>query len=76
MTKKPSSDVATEEVENIAENAVAGENYDIIETKLSKLDLEKDGWAQETKEPFLDVDGKLKLLFHKKSFYKYLEVEN
>ena len=74
MAKKPASDdvLVTEEVENI----VAGEDYSVIETKITKQDLESDGWVQETKEPFVDVDGKSKLLFHKTSFYKYLEAES
>ena len=79
MAKNKTSEIK-EEVETIIEEpestTVAGEDYSIIETKATKEELEKDGWVQETSEPFVDVDGKSKLLFHKKTFYKYLEAES
>ena len=80
MAKTKAVSEIEETVETVIEEptleptTVGNEEYSIIETKCTKAQLEEDGWVQETKEPFVDVDGKSKLLFHKKSFYKYLEV--
>ena len=69
------SELTTQDIPEVKESEnVGGESYSVVNTKISKEDLIKDGWVQQTKAPFLDVDGKSKLIFQKKSFYKFLEV--